>query len=604
MMTAFSLQPRQCYGSGLLATAASPRPSIFWRWRQQQQCTMLKYSQVEQQSAQTLHYDNRDEKVDDRLGKNPCNFHPSIWGDFFLHYSNPAASSEQQTWMAERADKLKEEVAKMIASSVTCSLHQRLQLIHVLERLCLDHLFEEEINDALIQIKTADVSDCDLHTVAMWFYLLRKYGYRVIPDVFLRFKDEEGCFFTNNPMDLLSLYNAAHLRTHGETILDEAILFTRRCLETTLLPSLEGSLAREIKCALEIPLPRRVRIYESKYYISTYEKEATVHESVLQLAKLNSNIMQLHHQKELRIVTSWWKDLEIESRFPFVRDRIVECYLWMLGVYFEPCHSRGRIMLTMVIAIITILDDMYDSYGTLEECELLTKCLERWDKKAAHDLPECMKFALGKILDSYQTIEQELAHEEKYRMSYLKAFTVDMVRAFNMEVKMREEGYTPRSVEEHLQFSIWTSGCHVVSCTTFVGMDDIATKDSFDWVSTMPKMVKALCIILRLLDDLQSYEREQLTPHVASTIQSYMTEHNVTIEVARKKIEELKEESWKDFNGEWLNPDNAPPKQLLERIFNLTRTMEFFYNLDDNFSNSQNLRDTILSLFVEHFEVF
>ncbi|XP_062201539.1 alpha-terpineol synthase, chloroplastic-like isoform X3 [Phragmites australis] len=542
MMTAFSLQPRQCYGSGLLATAASPRPSIFWRWRQQQQCTMLKYSQVEQQSAQTLHYDNRDEKVDDRLGKNPCNFHPSIWGDFFLHYSNPAASSEQQqTWMAERADKLKEEVAKMIASSVTCSLHQRLQLIHVLERLCLDHLFEEEINDALIQIKTADVSDCDLHTVAMWFYLLRKYGYRVIPDVFLRFKDEEGCFFTNNPMDLLSLYNAAHLRTHGETILDEAILFTRRCLETTLLPSLEGSLAREIKCALEIPLPRRVRIYESKYYISTYEKEATVHESVLQLAKLNSNIMQLHHQKELRIVTSWWKDLEIESR---------------------------------------------------------------WDKKAAHDLPECMKFALGKILDSYQTIEQELAHEEKYRMSYLKAFTVDMVRAFNMEVKMREEGYTPRSVEEHLQFSIWTSGCHVVSCTTFVGMDDIATKDSFDWVSTMPKMVKALCIILRLLDDLQSYEREQLTPHVASTIQSYMTEHNVTIEVARKKIEELKEESWKDFNGEWLNPDNAPPKQLLERIFNLTRTMEFFYNLDDNFSNSQNLRDTILSLFVEHFEVF
>ncbi|XP_062200557.1 alpha-terpineol synthase, chloroplastic-like [Phragmites australis] len=550
MTAAFFLQPRQCYESCLLATAASPRPSIFWRWRQQQQCTMLKCSQVEQQSAQTLHYDNRDEKVDDRLGKNPCNFHPSIWGDFFLHYSNPAASSEQQTWMAERADKLKEEVAKMIASSVTCSLHQRLQLIDVLERLCLDHLFEEEINDALIQIKTADVNDCDLHTVAMWFYLLRKHGYRVIPGKI------DGI---SNDCDLSKISNIIHGSCYTKSILDWCILFY---------------------------------------------KETTVHESVLQLAKLNSNIMQLHHQKELRIVTSWWKDLAIESRFPFARDRIVECYLWMLGVYFEPCHSRGRIMLTMVIAIITILDDMYDSYGTSEECELLTKCLERWDKKAAHDLPECMKFALGKILDSYQTIEQELAHEEKYRMPYLKAFTVDMVRAFNMEVKMREEGYTPRSVEEHLQFSIWTGGCHLLSCTSFVGMDDIATKDSFDWVSTMPKMVKALCIILRLLDDLQSYEREQLTPHVASTIQSYMTEHNVSIEVARKKIQELKEESWKDFNGEWLNPDNAPPKQLLERIFNLTRTMEFFYNLDDNFSNSQNLRDTILSLFVEHFEEY
>jgi hypothetical protein len=121
-------------------------------------------------------------------------------------------------------------------------------------------------------------------------------------DVFARFKHQERSFFANDPVDLLTLYNAAHLGTHGETILDEAIVFTRKHLET-ILPSLEGSLAREIKCALEIPFPRRVRIYESKYYISTYEKEATVHQSVLQLAKLNSNIMQLHHQQELEIIT-------------------------------------------------------------------------------------------------------------------------------------------------------------------------------------------------------------------------------------------------------------------------------------------------------------
>jgi hypothetical protein len=88
---------------------------------------------------------------------------------------------------------------------------------------------------------------------------------------------------------------------------------------------------------------------------------------------------------------------------------------------------------------------------------------------------------------------------------------------------------------------------------------------------------------------------------VASTIKSYMKEHNVSIEIARKKIEELKEETWKDFNGEWLNPDNAVPRPLLENIFNLTRTMEFIYNLDDNFTNCQNLRDTIHLLFVERF---
>ncbi|KAL6640259.1 hypothetical protein ACP70R_022108 [Stipagrostis hirtigluma subsp. patula] len=578
-MATFFPKPLQCKRSCNHAASASwwkaQRPSISW-WRQRPHTVLLRCPQAQQHLAAE---GSRDlVQVDDRLGQNPCNFQPSIWGDFFLSYSNPAASSEQLKCITERADKLKEEVEKMLASSVTSSLRKRLQLIDTLERLCLDHLFEEGINATLIEVNNANVNGCDLRTTALWFYLLRKHGYRVSPDVFVRFKDEEGCFLAKDPMDLLSLYNAANLGTHGETILDEAILFTRTRLETALL-SLEGSLGQEIKSALEIPLPRRVRIYDSKYYIHTYEKN------------------------ELKIITRWWKDLEIESRLPFARDRLVECYFWILGVYYEPCYSRARIILTMMIAIATIFDDMFDSYGTSEECELLTKCIERWDRKAAEDLPECMKFAFGKILDSYQIIDHELAQEEKYRMPYLKNFIIDLVRGYNSEVKMREDGYVPKSVEEHLQVSLRTGACHMLSCASFVGMGSIATKDAFDWVSSMPKMVKALCIILRLLDDLQTYERERLTPHVASTIESYMKEHSVSFEMACEKIKELKEETWKDFNGEWLNADNALPRQVLERIFNLTRTMEFIYNLDDNFSNCQNLKDIINSLFVEPFTI-
>jgi hypothetical protein len=74
----------------------------------------------------------------------------------------------------------------------------------------------------------------------------------------------------------------------------------------------------------------------------------------------------------------WWEDIKIESMLPFARDRIVECFLWILGVYFEPCHSRARIILTMIIAIVTLLDDIYDSYGSPEECDILTNCIERF----------------------------------------------------------------------------------------------------------------------------------------------------------------------------------------------------------------------------------
>lgn len=126
--------------------------------------------------------------------------------------------------------------------------------------------------------------------------------------MFVRFKEVEGGFLANRPIDLLRLYNAAHFKTHGEKILDEATTFTRSRLEI-IIPYMQGSLAYEVKTALEIPLPRRVRIYESKYYIYTYEKDGTLHEKVLQLAKLSSNILQLHHQQELNILTRCSSDM-------------------------------------------------------------------------------------------------------------------------------------------------------------------------------------------------------------------------------------------------------------------------------------------------------
>lgn len=508
--------------------------------------------------------------------------------------------------MAERADKLKEEVADMIERrSSGYSLLQRLHLIHVLQRLCLDHLFEDEINGSFTQIKSADLSGCDLQTVALWFYLLRNHGCRVSQDVFIKFKDEEGNFESNSSEDLLSLYNAAYLGTHGETILDDAVSFSKKCLETTM-PHLdpEGLLAREITSALEIPLPRRVKIYELKHYISMYETEATVHETILELAKLNSNLMQLHHQRELKIITRWWKNIQLQSNLSFARDRIVECYFWMAGAYFEPCYSRARIILTQVMAIISIVDDIYDVYGTSEECELFTRCIESWDTKVGQDLPANLKIILECIFDTYKDIEHELETEQKYRLSYLKFVTIDWVRAYTTEVKWRDQRYVPATVEEHLQLSVRSGACHLLSCASFVGMGDIATRESFEWVSSMPEIVHSLCIILRLLDDPKSYEREQMALHVASTIDSCMKEHNMSMELALKKIKELTEESWKSLNEEWLKPNKAQPKELLERIFNLTRSMEFFYKQEDAYTNSCNIKDTVKSLFVDSYKVF
>ena len=75
----------------------------------------------------------------------------------------------------------------------------------------------------------------------------------------------------------------------------------------------------------------------------------------------------------------WWKELDFANKLPYIRDRIVELYFWMLGVYFEPRYLLGRKILTKVIAMTSVIDDTYDSYGTFEELQLFTEAIERFD---------------------------------------------------------------------------------------------------------------------------------------------------------------------------------------------------------------------------------
>lgn len=67
------------------------------------------------------------------------------------------------------------------------------------------------------------------------------------------------------------------------------------------------------------------------------------------------------------------------KKLPFARDRVVECYFWTMGVYFEPQYELGRRILTKVIAMTSIIDDTYDAYGTCEELALFSDAVEKFD---------------------------------------------------------------------------------------------------------------------------------------------------------------------------------------------------------------------------------
>ena len=58
----------------------------------------------------------------------------------------------------------------------------------------------------------------------------------------------------------------------------------------------------------------------------------------------------------------------------------MENFYWTVGVIFNPEYGYCRRMLTKVAALITTIDDIYDVYGTVEELELFTDAIERFEQ--------------------------------------------------------------------------------------------------------------------------------------------------------------------------------------------------------------------------------
>ncbi|RLN03574.1 (S)-beta-macrocarpene synthase-like [Panicum miliaceum] len=456
-------------------------------------------------------------------------FHPTLWGDFFLSHEPP--SSPQYRSLHPVLNDTPVSTVQAVPVSLTGTNRDSGP------RLSLDYHYEDEISEMLHIIYNSNHYDGDLNVVSRRFYLLRKSGYNVPSDVFLNSEDKQGNFVDTDIRSLLSLYNAAYLRTHGEPLLDEAISFTRRCLQSGL-ENLESPLAEEVSCALDTPLFRRVGVLETKNYIPIYEKEATLKEAILEFAKLNFNLLPLLYCEELKDVTVWWKNLNVEANFHFVRNRIVEMYFWMNGACHEPQYSHSRIILAKMMGFITILDDFIDTYATTEESVQLAEAVFRMQiSPFVHVGQGCHNFAsrihkgfLPVLIKDILFIWEELGIGKSYRVFHLKKALKQLVQAYIEELKWRDENYIPETLSEHLGLSMRSSRGSPILCASLVGMGEIVKRETLGWFLSYPQLVRSFDTFVRLSDDMASTEREQKGDHNVSTVQCYMKEHGTTMQ--------------------------------------------------------------------------
>ncbi|CAL9128522.1 unnamed protein product [Musa textilis] len=348
---------------------------------------------------------------------------------------------------------------------------------------------------------------------------------------------------------MLCLFEASYLGKEGEFILIEAMDFTTKHLKNLMEEgSLEPRFREHVAHALELPLNWRMQRIHNRWFIETYQREATMNPLLLELAKLDFNLVQSIHKRDLRELSRWWTDLGLTRRLPFLRQ--VDGELLMDGWTFEPQFWSFREMQTKLVSLITVIDDVFDVYGTLDELELFTNVVDRWDVNVINKLPGYMKLCFLVVFD--------MANDAGYRVTkekgldiipYLKRSWADVCKsylpfAYCMSEDLTEEAL--RSICKYQDFARWSS------------------------------------MLYRLYNDMATSKAELARGDVPKSIQCCMYERNVSEDVARENVRELIRADWRPLNGD--RTSSSPLEEYFKSVaINIPRMAQLLYEYGDGY---------------------
>ncbi|KAJ4824247.1 hypothetical protein Tsubulata_048960 [Turnera subulata] len=455
-----------------------------------------------------------------------ANYQPATWN--YNHLQSLQTDDQVVETNKHRATELVGEVRSMINNAKT-DFPTILELIDDIQRLGLGYRFEDDIRKALGRFVSMGALDAltkdNLRATSLGFRILRQHGYQ---------KGNFKGFLKEDIKGMLSLYEASFLALDGEQFLDEAKKFTT--LHLNSLRENTGKnwqpLAEEVNHALELPLHRRTPRLEARWRIETYQEREDANQELLELAVVDFNMVQSVYQTELRDM--WWMNMGLANKLSFARDRLTECFYWAVGMIFEPQYSYCRKGLAKVASFITILDDVYDVYGTLDELVLFTNAVERWDVNAINELPDYMKLC---FLALYNTTNE---------MAY------DILKE---------------------------NGENILPYLTKAKQSKKTSKEELERLEEYHALLRWPSTIFRLCNDLiSSSELEK------GAIELCMRETGVSKVLAQKHIHDLIDQTWKKMNKERIDHETFFSKAFTETCINLARQAHCTYQNGDGHS--------------------
>ncbi|KAJ3693008.1 hypothetical protein LUZ60_012103 [Juncus effusus] len=533
-----------------------------------------------------------------------ANYKPTIWHDHFIQSINTDILKENKM---RRAGELVEEVKQMICAEE--GLQDKLELVDVLEQIGVAYHFKDEIKFVLneiydsLDVLMASVDD-NIYMTSLLFRLLRHHGFCVSQDIFQKYMENNGDFKAGLRFDtkgMLSLYEASYLARGKEGILEKARHFTKMHLKDFLTCTVDRNetLQKCVAYTMELPLHWRMRRLHTRWFIDEYKTDQKLRPALLELAVLDYNLVQSTYKKELKEVSRWWTGLGLYEKLPFIRDRLVENHLWSVGWIFEPKHSSIRKATTQANSLIATIDDIYDVYGSLDELEIFTDIVERWDVAATDKLPDYMKICFVALFDTVEEQGREVMKEKGLDITpNIKKAWTDLCKAYLVEAKWYHKKYTP-TLEEYLENAWITFSSHIASTYAFCMNQEATSKDLENFLSAYPDKVRLMSTICRLCDDLATSKAEIERGDVAKSIQCYMHERGVTELMAREKIKEMIWQYWELLNSEYTW-NSSFEEYYANFALDVTRMAQCIYQYGDGYGEQdRETKDRVISVLFE-----
>ncbi|CAM8994965.1 unnamed protein product [Rhodiola kirilowii] len=534
------------------------------------------------------------------VARRSANYKDCVWDHDYIQFSMP------NNYIGEKFKNQMEEMKQQVLVMVGCVSDEgeQLELIDDLQRLGVAYHFEKEIRTMLNKIyytnyvfnddKSA-LDDADLYRTALACRLFRQHGFAVPQDVLKLFLDDTGKFKSSLCADikgLISLYEASYLATEGEDIMEEAWTFTTANLSK--LNNADNAYLDALSArALDMPLHWRNVRSEARWFIDeAYVKKPRMSQLLLQFAKLDFNIVQAIYLEELRDLSRWWTNLGFEKDLSFARDSLVVSYLWGMIGSPDPQYGNSRKAVGSMGAVLSDVDDIYDLYGTLEEVELFTNTIHRWDVESMKQLPHYMKKCYFACYNRVNDLAYEVLKLKGVDVTlYLKKAWEDLSSAYLKEARWFHSGYKP-TLEEYMS-NAWISVA-IPLCYLHAHIFDStpSARNQEKYLETNPEIVKWACTIIRLADDLGTSPDEMERGDTPKSIQCYMNDTGASKQAAQKHVEGLMREAWKKLNTCVMEEKTLTPEGV-KRLVNLVRASHFFYQHGDEHGDGHGVQDGV-----------